>query len=431
LKDEGVKLVDTERKLSDLIPPGKSVDEVLLFDHDSLRMLELGASVAAENLGSGSTLVWQENTITEAETEESSEDELSTVPQLTPPKFTVRTYGDHVRALAAHLEVSLVVVDARTDPIASEGLLTTGEVVGEFTVKARVKMDKRWNLRVVVSEVLNAVEVKREKTDRIEMYLHNPLVSKEGPIATSNDVNRIGKVGKLGDFVTATVCQLFVMAVPENSVLIRTFDDNVREISRKFVDVLQLPNRGKQVSIADLAGSVSVPYRLVEFYRSQITRLYGSGESVDFQAALANIHNPAFEYVRIEPGVADPPEGHIWLFVSHVDRNSGVHFGYPFAIDVEPGVIAKQVRQAIQNKLDIDDKLAGRWRLCVELGAGQRLIHLKEDDVVVAVARTHGSVTEKHVNLVLEHAHPNPELMGLNKPGGFHGSAAYKPLTIR
>ena len=404
-----VGYVHMDDRISSLVP---SVDEFLGFEEDSLRQLELGASFSAEHIVSGTVIVLQRNTIIDADTEESSEDELTTIPQLMPPSFTVRTFADHVIAQRSSVDVQVALMDARK-PNSSEPL----EI-------QTCKMDKRWNLRVVVSALMKAFNLV-VKNKRVEIYNKNPLVFPGGPIATSADLNRIGFVGKLSN-----VLELFLVVIPNHSLCIKFFDDNVQEEYREFIDVLSLPLSGRSVTASDIATIIGKEgeFRLVEHFKSKISRLYGSQESVDFQVALANVCNPLYEYVRIERGPAQPPEGQVCAFVSHVDKSSGVHFGNPFVLFLDPTVTAKQLRHLIQNKLAVDDKAASRWRLCVDImGTTQRLI--KDDDLVVGVAKSHGAVSD-HLNIVLEQSHPTPELIGIHsKAGG--GSHAYKPLTIR
>ena len=427
-----VKYIHCDERISSLIPwlvdhlalTDLTEDPILAFDEDSLRMLELAGSFSAERIGTGSIIVFQLNTITEAETEESSEDELSMVPQLAPPAFTIRTVADFAHSLNAKVSVQVVELDA-SDPAACDGILATENedvlLKEQAVCRTEFSMDTRWNLRVVVSEIKK--RIKFDSNHRLEIYAHNPFVTKDAPLATSDDLIRVGRVGKLGDVVTRRqpAVELYAVCVPIDSICVRFFSDSVAELDCAYIDVHRMAE--KTVSAHDLVVALRKKnlypddnVRIAEVYKSQIVKLYGSGATVDCQVALCNVDNRLFEFIRIEPGSDQAGIGKVWLFVSHVDKGSGLHFGYPFAVAVDSESTARQVRGAIQEKL----KQTGKWRLCVDVG--QRLLHLKDDDVISSFGEVNG-----HLKVVLEHSHPNPEFMGIHKTSG----TAYKPLTIR
>lgn len=435
LETIGVRHVHVDNRVGSLIPyvveqSRSNRPDLLVFEEETLRAIEPSGSFSGEHVGTGSVLVFQENTISEAETDESSEDEYSMVPQLNVPSFTIRTVADYAHALIAKISVDIHMYGRNLLPASCDGLMASKDeqLVSEPPVAVRLDMDARWNMRVVVNEVLKAVTsgaILDEKS-RLELYMHNPYVSKEGPVGTSDDLTRVGKISKLADLLSAKSkhLSLHVAIVPKDSLVVRLFDEHVVEVGKKFVNVHALPGNGRAVppsSLIDQVGEEQV--RIVEFNKSQITKLHAT--PVDCQAALSNVHNVLFEYVRVEPGSIHPGPGNVWLFVAHADKASGLFFGYPFAVAVDMHVSAKQVRHAIQEKLGISEKQSGKWRICLDVG-GQKLLHLKEDDVVVAIA---GAQEGQHVNIVLEHAHPKPELMGIHKSSSH--AAGYKPLTIR
>ena len=435
LETIGVRHVHVDERVGSLVPwvieqvGPTTLPDLLVFEEETLRAIEPTGSFSGEHVATGSVLIFQENTISEAETDESSEDEYSMVPQLNVPSFTIRTIADYAHALVAHVTADIHMYGRTLLPAGCDGLLASQDeaLVTEPPVSVRLEMDARWNMRVVVNQVMKTVLAGKplEDNERLELFTHNPYVSKEGPVGTSEDLTRVGKISKLADLLGGGKIKhlsLHVAIVPKDSLVVRLFDNHVVEIGKKFVNVHALPGNGRAVTPSSLAGQEG-ELRIVEFHKSQITKLHAG--PVDCQAALGNVHNVLFEYVRVEPGSVDPGPGNVWLFVSHADKASGLFFGYPFAVAVDVHASAKQVRQAIQEKLGISEKQAGKWRICLDVG-GQKLLHLKEDDVVVAIA---GAQAGQHVNIVLEHAHPKPELMGIHKTSAH--AAAYKPLTIR
>ena len=429
--DDKVSVLVGEAAVALGLPEIEGSDSVLGFEESgsAMREIELGASFAGNNIASGSTIVFQVNTITEAETEESSEDDESLVPSVEVPVFHIRTVADYALSLSSSVQVDLVLHDA-SEPIRADGLLAGPEelLAVDPAPTCRVKMDIRWNLRVLVDQVINALNLPRTDLNkfRIEVFETDPFVSRHGPIATSDDLKKVGRIGKIGgckrlgspanaDF--AHSWKLHVVGVPRNAVCVRVFDSVVRESACCFV-------RDSPATVEELVGVLmrQVPgaissgrmYRLVEVFKSQITQLHRRKDAIDCQRILATTENALFEYLRIEPDddVAGP-----LCFVSHLDKHSGIHFGYPFVVAVELNATAKQVRHAIQEKLGLNEKQANKWRLCLD---GQRPHHLKDDDLVA-------SSPEAIVNIVLEHSHPNPELLGYHKAH----ATAYKPLTIR
>ena len=440
-----VKYLHVDEKISVLVPlvapalglpiDADAAESLLVFEETTtMRQLELAASFAGNNVGSGAVLVFQLNTITEAETEESSEDEQSMVPSVLPPDFRIRTVADYATALSSSVSVDVFVHDAH-ERMRADGLLAGPEEItaNEPAAVAHLKMDTRWNLRVVVHQVMAALKIAGTDTDRfrIDVFESDPFVGREAPIASSDDLTRIGRIAKLGsckhlgpataDF--AHSWKLHIVLVPKNAICVRAFDSAVREIGVCFVDLDSLPRQGKPVTVDELVIAVkaklpSLPkserFRLAEVFKAQVTQLHRGSDTLDCERVLATTSNLVFEYLRIEP---DEDVSGPLCFVSHLDKHSGVHFGYPFVVSVEPSANAKQVRHAIQEKLGLSEKQASKWRLGLD---GQRPHHLKDDDLVATSPTA-------IVNIVLEHSHPNPELLGYHKSH----AAAYKPLTIR
>lgn len=444
----GVKYAHTDDRIATLIPwlagrvGGNASTEsadYLAFEEESgssMRQLEILGSFGAERVVTGSTIVFQSNTITEAETEESSEDDEATVPSLLPPTFTARTVADFAQAkcssVACTVEMHAIDERACTDGIVADGS-HIDDLVEEAAMETKdgsiaFRADIRWSLRVMAAEVIKKCKLQNIDMDRnrIEVYEQPPSLNKEGPIATSDNLtstSRVGKVATCKHLVPvedefAFKWDLHVVAVPRDSVMVRLFDSAVVERKAMMVNIkAELPNHGRRVTVAQFVAvtGLAAPdkkYRILDMHKAQIERIYRQDDVLNFEEILSNITNPTFEYIRVEPD-DDIPRDFIEQHVSHVDRNSGIHFGYPFVVMAEAGATAKTVKSRIQQKLGVTDKRISRWRLCAE--SHGKLIHLKDDDQVS------GS------RIALEHNHPNPELLGVHRSTAH----AHKPLTIR
>ena len=437
----GVRYVAIDTKIASLLPylasqVGGTPDlpeTWLAFEEvigGDIRALEILATFAGERIsGPSAVLIFQANTITDAETEESSEDDSALVPSVLPPKFVIRTVADYAHSLTARVNAHICVHSA-TEPAVTDGIRANGafdEAVTPSVPSLDIAMDARWNLRVVVSEVIKMSGEKfDQKTHRMELYEQDPTLVKEAPIATSDDLVRIGRIGKVGAcrrlVPDKDACEwtLHAVVVARNSICVRVFDSAVVEQCAVMVPV----DGGRTVRevTETVTRSASLPrceYRLVEHHKSQITAVHRGGDEVDLDSILNRTVNPLYEYLRMEPDEA-PAAGEIECFVSHVDRSSGIHFGYPFVLAIDPHATAKQVKAVLQAKLHTTEKQVGRWRLCIE-STGGKLTHLKDDDPIVV-----GSRKDRPL-LVLEHNHPNPELMGVHRAM----TAVHKPLTIR
>ena len=160
-------------------------------------------------------------------------------------------------------------------------------------------------------------------------------------------------------------------------------------------------------------------FRFPEISKGQIVRFHAGNDTIDLHAILEASSNVFFDYLRLEPHDDDHDDPGTLIFVSHMDRQSGVHFGYPFAICVPRDVSTRALKQLIAQKLNASEKAVARWRLCADRG---RLVHLKEDEIL-----THPR-DGLPVHVALEQTHPNPVLLGLS--GKAH-AGIHKPLTIR
>ena len=429
--------------------------EELLHFGKEMRIVELLSSFGGERISNGSILVLQRNTITDAETEESSEDDMAVVPSLTPPKFPTRTVSDYALSLTSSVKAELF-IHSTSDRISTDGILANGVLEAsasstlvapeeEKSIAAVIAMDSRWNLRVVVAEIIKILSLTIDnKSQRLEVYERNPLSVRDAPIATSDDLLRIGRVAKIGtckhlvpnidngDPHHAFTWKLHAIVVPKNAICIRIFDLSVRETSNFLVSLSDFPDP-KHVTVSKLAAigakratlppSPNKRFALVEFYKSQISKLHKTDDSVDLEQVLINTTNFTSEYLRLEPDQPENITGKVTCFVSHVDKASGISFGYPFVLHVD-GNSARRAKISIQEKLCVSDKIWNKWRLCMESHShGSKYVHLKDDDNVQALS------ADGPIRLVLEHNHPCPELLGLHR--ATTPSAIYKPLTIR
>jgi ubiquitin C-terminal hydrolase len=428
---EDIIAVNVHDKLSLLT--GGNEDDFLAFEESTARSLDLSATFGDENVPCGSTVVIQINTIVGAGIVEFPRNHGGdSAPRLDPPEYTVKTYADHRNSINAAVNIDVFLIDSMSR-IASDGIYSSGEIIQRPEVSCTRQMDRRWDLRIVVQDIIKGLSL--STADRVDFFLHNPLVAMEGPIATSDDLTKVRNLGYLGEFLgTQQVCaQIFVACIPRNSLCVRFFDSAVQEKQQRFVNLSSLPYHGRKINPTDLiVGSFSEPIRLVEVKKSKIVRLYGPNEKVDLQSACAQTCNYLNEYIRIEAGSSTPPEGQIWIYVSHIDRGSGIHFGYPFVIGVDPSCVTKRLRSMIQHKLELGDQSTPKWRLGIDLGTGGRHVYLKDDDIVVAVAESNGATSmHEHVNLFLEYNHPNSEFMVQHKMSGQQPESHYKALTIR
>ena len=446
-----IKHAHLDDQIASLIPAlgGSSgdVEDWLAFEEiipgKEMRQIELLGSFGAERISSGAILVFQKNTIAEAETEESSEDEFAVIPSLTPPRFPIRTVADYAHAITSSVSAQIFLHSASerisTDGLQAASLDETSLVVDSAAQsKDTIQMDIRWNLRVVVSELIKTLKLPiATQSERVEVYERNPFSVRDPPIATSEDLYRIGRVAKVSsckhlveEESTTPVAfswKLHVVVVPKNALCVRLFDASVRETSNFVLSLSDFANP-KHVMVSEIVSRINLAadrkrYILVEFYKSQIAKLYKMEDFIDLEHILVNTSNFASEYLRIEPEEPETDKKTITCYVSHVDKASGISFGYPFVVHVDGGT-AKFAKISIQEKFDLGDKIWNKWRLCLESHShGSRYTHLKDDDILQS------SQMDEPVRLVLEHSHPSPELLGFHRAA--NQSAIYKPLTIR
>lgn len=284
-------------------------------------------------------------------------------------------------------------------------------------------MDVRWSLRTVLVQVGKLLGISDQ---RIEIYEQPPTVSGEGPIVASDALPaKSHKIALCKRLVAGQKWKLHVVALPAQHVSVRLFDQHLVERAHQLVPVAVH-------SVADLVqlfpeADASQSYRLIETKKSEIIQIHQMHDKIDLTALLSVRENVLFDYLRVEP--IDPPADHpsVPCWVSHVDKQSGAKFGYPFVVQVPVESTAKHVRHCIETKLAVSEKLVSKWRLCSENGGhnGLRNVHLKDDDIVEKNYKD-------HILLVLEHhQHPNPKALGPAALSRSATPATHKPLTIR
>ena len=399
--DLGVHWASSQATLASLVPIVRArLAEKLMNTSDEPPMLVFeetrsgGVSACdldSTLLSSVSSLIFQSNSILDAETED-EDDGLN---------FPVRTMADYVRGIESKTTCNVLVHEAN-EPLQTDGILANGEETvqaAECGTKLVMHADMRWSVKTFVSQVKELLHAKKIQWDdgkhRLDMFDHIPSLSREPPIGDLGDV-------KLGSIVhNIKQWNLHVVAIPIGYVSVRVFDDAVREVSATWV-----PEGEYLVSeLVKLAKcSPGTSWQAVRVRKAKITDIQTETVSL-----TASTRNAVFEYIRLEP-LLSVPEGYCPCWVSHVDRNSGIAFGYPFAVALPKKTSVRTAKQLIQQKLGI----AERWRVCVQDG---HLSHLKDDDEV--------PVDESMFHIVLEQTHPNPVLIG------GHKAHAPKPLTIR
>ena len=390
-------------------------DSTKSFD---IRPIELVGGTFAGH-PTGLIIVFQKNTIVEAETEESEEEGG---PETVS---TIRTVAEYSAMITSSVLVKIhhVKPDA---PLLVDGVLANGHFDDQSVVDVvkdpskEILMDTRWSMKTLLSKLSRDLHLNPET--QLEVYEHYPSAMREGPIVTSEDeserkiLSSKNMVPTKSDNIPWYTWNVWAITVPRMSLSIRVFDEHVVEVGMCFVNVTEDfgPN-AKSVSVGDITRialqrthAPARQYRLVEVCRSEIVRTYSPEETLNLEAALVNTENVLYDHIRLEP-VGTGRECH----VAHVDKQSGEKFGYPFVLDLVGQVTAKQARQQIHTKLRVGEKLVSNWRLCTGVGH-----YLKDDEIV----------GEK---LLLEHVrHPNPE--AVNRQGkSAMISSHQKPLTIR
>jgi ubiquitin C-terminal hydrolase len=401
-----------------------SVDDWLAFEQivslDSamdIRPIELVGGTFAGH-ATGSIIVFQKNTIVEAETDESEEEGEE------QPNLVVRTVGEHAAMILSSVDVRVFQASA-DDPLLIDGILANGNFddssvvdVMKGSVVKEMRIDTRWTMKAFESKLLRDVRVKENQ--RLEVYEHYPSAMRDPPLVFSQDrkvgggcMHLIPTKAKAAPWYTWNV---WIVVVPRMSLSVRVFNDHVVEAGMCFIDVEKdFGKGGKNVRVADIIKvvntKISAPactYRLVEVCKSEIVKTYGPDEILNLEAAVVNTDNVLYDHIRLEPaGVGRE------CLVAHVDKQTGKKFGYPFVVEISGSVTAKQIRRMIQKKLDVTDKIMSTWRICSAVGH-----YLKDDDLV-------GD------KVLIEHSrHPNPQ--AVNRSNKTDTMISHqKPLTIR
>ena len=408
-------LVNTPVSLDDWLVFEQIVSPEISYD---IRPIELVGGTFAQ-LVTGSLVIFQKNTIVEAETEEESDAEKEIVD------FPTNSIAEYAAAITNKVLVKVFPVSL-SDPLMVDGLLANGcydkqSIVDVFAYSPcrEMIMDARWTLKTVLEKV--GVDA-RENDERVDIYDHYPSAMREGPIVVSDDEGGWGRKILACKSVMKTEqnysWNLWVVIVPKMSLSVRIFSDQVVELGCCFLQIdrdfagLDV----KQLRVADLTrialtkiAAPATTYRLVEVCKSEIVRIYGPEEIINLEAAVVNTDNVFYDHIRLEPMRMGRE-----CRVAHVDKQTGEKFGYPFVVELdrESVVTSKQVRQIIQAKLNVGEKNLTSWRICSSVGH-----YLKDDDVV-------GD------RILLEHVrHPNCE--AVNRKDKQVVNSHQKALTIR
>ena len=201
-------------------------------------------------------------------------------------------------------------------------------------------------------------------------------------------------IGCLSDHALSAEMSLFAVAKPQGKLLVRAFDEDMRETSATYVTDEFLAVE------ADRTRS-----RIVIGQRGVILR-----HGLDAKEILSRYSPNAVEGIRLEKidtaDLADETEtsarsSSLLTDVQQVDKNTGQNFGMAFLLRVKSGgETAKDIRTKIAKKSPVT--FPGRWRLL------QSRKVLKDDELV-----------SPGVTIVMEY---------LSAPGSF---SVNKPLTIR
>ena len=401
-----------------------SMDDWLAFEQmvspDSatsvdIRPIELVGGTFAGH-PTGSVIVFQKNTIVEAETDESEEDGEGR------QNLLVRTVGEHAAMIMNSVDVCIFEVDPN-DPLLIDGILANGNFDDKSVVDVlkgpalkEMRIDTRWTMKTLEMKLLRDMKINEKQ--RLDVFEHHPSAMRDPPLVFSHD----RKVGGTCKHLVPTKANsapwftwnVWVVKVPRMSLSVHVFNEHVTEIGMCYIDIEKDFGRGgKSVTVAEIVRvvntKISIPAcRLVEVCKSEIVKTYGPDEILNLEAAVVNTDNVLYDHIRLEPtGVGRE------CLVAHVDKQTGEKFGYPFVLEVNGSETAKQIRQMIQKKLTVSDKILASWRLCSPVGH-----YLKDDDVV-------GD------KVYIEHGrHPNPE--AVNRRGKTEAISSHqKPLTIR
>ena len=379
----GVFCVHRDTRVSSVLPEGP--DEWLVFEEGG-DSVEIAGSFAANRIETGTVLIFQNNTIAEAETEE-SDDEQETFP--------MRTVLDYARAIDAEIKVAIYMHDvkekAHTDLCAVDGQAPNVQTV-----------DGRWSLKMLMKQLLRTVDA---EMDHCLHVFENPATAcRDPPICTSDDAGS-ARVGAC-KHVDAHAWNLHLLWVPRNCVCVRVFDANLIEQNVFWIPAIGVCTVG-EISVQCGLGD-DREWQLVIAEKGKIVSILQSDVCLNLAAHLAGLENVSYAYLRLEPRVKGDT---VW--VSHMDRQSGVFFGCPFAIPVGSGpVYAKSLKNAIIEKLKTSP-FTEKWRLCTKREG--KVIHFIDEDLV------------PDKDIILEQNHPDPNLIGAHKYTAGH----HKQLTIR